>query len=104
MKHLRLTMILAGASQFVIADAFGASSGNTVILWNANADMAATTHGPTNEAFREEIMQRRELLATSGAMVSLAMFSGQAFAQSATGGKIIPWTDQPPPVPPPAAN
>jgi hypothetical protein len=49
MKHLRLTMILAGASQFVIADAFGASSGNTVILWNANADMAATTHGPTNE-------------------------------------------------------
>ena len=49
-------------------------------------------------------MQRRELLATSGAMASLAMFSGHAFAQSTTGGKIIPWADQPPPVPPPASD
>jgi DMSO/TMAO reductase YedYZ molybdopterin-dependent catalytic subunit len=49
-------------------------------------------------------MQRREFLASSGAMAGLAMFSGHAFAQSATGGKIIPWADQPPPIPPPAVN
>ena len=45
-------------------------------------------------------MQRRELL-WSGAAAGIAMVSGRAFAQT-SGEKLIAWTDQPPPIPPPA--
>ena len=49
-------------------------------------------------------MQRRDLL-RSGALAGIALLSDRAFAQSgATGEKLIPWSDQPPPVPPPLAN
>jgi len=46
-------------------------------------------------------MQRRELLASGGAIASLAMFASHALAQSATGGKLIPWSDRPLPLPSP---
>ena len=45
-------------------------------------------------------MQRRELL-WRGAAAGIAMVSGRAFAQT-SGEKLIAWTDQPPPIPPPA--
>ena len=49
-------------------------------------------------------MQRRDLL-RSGALAGIALLSDRAFAQSgAAGEKLIPWSDQPPPVPPPLAN
>ena len=49
-------------------------------------------------------MQRRDLL-RSGALAGIALLSDRAFAQSGTAGeKLIPWSDQPPPVPPPLAN
>ena len=49
-------------------------------------------------------MQRRDLL-RSGALAGIALLSERAFAQSgAAGEKLIPWSDQPPPVPPPLAN
>ena len=49
-------------------------------------------------------MQRRDLL-RSGALAGIALLSDRAFAQSgAAGGKLIPWSDQPLPVPPPLAN
>lgn len=47
-------------------------------------------------------MQRRELL-LGGAMAGMAFFSDRAFAQS-SGTKVIPWADQPAPIPPPAEN
>jgi DMSO/TMAO reductase YedYZ molybdopterin-dependent catalytic subunit len=47
-------------------------------------------------------MQRRDLLRT-GALAGMALLSERAFAQPATrGGELIPWSDQPPPVPPTA--
>ena len=49
-------------------------------------------------------MQRRDLL-RSGALAGIAFLSDRAFAQSgATGDKLIPWSDQPPPVPAPLEN
>jgi DMSO/TMAO reductase YedYZ molybdopterin-dependent catalytic subunit len=49
-------------------------------------------------------VQRRDLL-QSGALAAIALLSDRAFAQSgASGGKLIPWADQPPPVPPPVEN
>jgi DMSO/TMAO reductase YedYZ molybdopterin-dependent catalytic subunit len=49
-------------------------------------------------------MQRRDLL-RSGGLAGIAMLSGRAFAQSgAAGDKTMPWSDQPPPVPPPLKN
>jgi DMSO/TMAO reductase YedYZ molybdopterin-dependent catalytic subunit len=48
---------------------------------------------------REETMNRRELL-LSGAMAGVTFFSERVFAQS-SGGKVIPWSDQPAPIPPP---
>jgi DMSO/TMAO reductase YedYZ molybdopterin-dependent catalytic subunit len=49
-------------------------------------------------------MQRRDLL-QGGAMAGIALFADRAFAQSgATGDKLIPWSDQPPPVPAPLEN
>jgi len=47
-------------------------------------------------------MNRRELL-LSGAMAGVAIFSEHVFAQS-VGGKVIPWSDQPAPIPPPAKD
>jgi hypothetical protein len=47
-------------------------------------------------------MHRRDLL-RAGILSGLAMVTERAFAQSASG-KIIPWADQPPPIPPPAQN
>jgi DMSO/TMAO reductase YedYZ molybdopterin-dependent catalytic subunit len=47
-------------------------------------------------------MNRRELL-LSGAMAGATFFSERVFAQSA-GGKVIPWSDQPAPIPPPLQN
>ena len=46
-------------------------------------------------------MNRRELL-LSGAMAGAAIFSERVFAQ--TTGKVIRWSDQPLPVPPPLQN
>lgn len=46
-------------------------------------------------------MQRRELLLTATA--GAAFFSERAFGQS-PGTRVIPWSDQPVPVPPPAHN
>jgi hypothetical protein len=49
-------------------------------------------------------MRRRDLL-RSGALAGIALLSDCAFTQSgATGEKLLPWSDQPPPVPPPLAN
>ena len=49
-------------------------------------------------------MQRRELL-RSGTLAGIALLADRALAQSgATGGKLIPWSDQPPSVPPPLEN
>jgi DMSO/TMAO reductase YedYZ molybdopterin-dependent catalytic subunit len=45
-------------------------------------------------------MLRRTVL--GGAIAGAALLQGRAFAQS--GQKVIPWSDQPPPVPPPLAN
>jgi DMSO/TMAO reductase YedYZ molybdopterin-dependent catalytic subunit len=43
---------------------------------------------------------RRDLLLRSAAVGSVALLQGRAFAQvGQTGGKLIPWIDQPPPVP-----
>src|SRR5215469_8876079 len=47
----------------------------------------------------EKTMNRRELL-YSGAMAGVTLLSERVFAQSA-GSKVIPWSDQPVPVPPP---
>ena len=47
-------------------------------------------------------MNRRELL-LNGAMAGVALFSERVFAQSG-GTKVIPWTDQPVAIPPPAQN
>ena len=47
-------------------------------------------------------MHRRDLL-RAGVLTGFALFTEQAFAQSASG-KVIPWADQPPPIPPPAQN
>jgi hypothetical protein len=48
-------MLLAGVSQFAIAEAFAASPGNAVILWNANAGVAATKAciAPLDDPFHE---------------------------------------------------
>ena len=49
-------------------------------------------------------MQRRELL-RSGTLAGIALLADRALAQSgATGGNLIPWSDQPPSVPPPLEN
>ena len=48
-------------------------------------------------------MQRRDLL-RSGALAGIALLSDRAFAQSGVGSRLIPWSDQPPPVPPPLEN
>ena len=45
-------------------------------------------------------MLRRTVL--GGAIAGAALLQGRSFAQS--GQKVIPWSDQPPPVPPPLAN
>ena len=48
-------------------------------------------------------LQRRALL--GGAIAGAALLQGRAFAQPGTAGvKLIPWSDQPPPVPPALAN
>src|SRR5690348_13453201 len=47
-------------------------------------------------------MHRRDLIRT-GILTGFALLTERAFAQSASG-KIIPWSDQPPPIPPPAQN
>lgn len=47
-------------------------------------------------------MHRRDLLLT-GALTGFALLTERVFAQSAPG-KVIPWADQPPPIPPPAQN
>jgi DMSO/TMAO reductase YedYZ molybdopterin-dependent catalytic subunit len=44
-------------------------------------------------------MQRRTVL--SGAIAGAAVLQSHAFAQSGANPKVIPWSDQPPPVPPP---
>ena len=49
-------------------------------------------------------MQRRDLL-RSGGLAGVALLADRAFAQSgAAGEKLIPWSDQPPGVPPPLEN
>ena len=47
-------------------------------------------------------MQRRT--AVAGAVAGAALLSGRVFAQPASGGKAIPWIDQPPPLPAPVAG
>lgn len=48
-------------------------------------------------------MHRRDVL-RGGALAGAALLSARAFAQSAAGAKIIPWLDQPAPIPPPATG
>src|SRR3954453_6599779 len=47
-------------------------------------------------------LQRRMVL--GGAVAGAAMLSGGAFAQPGVNPVVIPWSDQPPPVPPPLAS
>ncbi len=47
-------------------------------------------------------LQRRTVL--GGALAGAALLQNRAFAQSGSNQKVIPWSDQPPPVPPPLAN
>src|SRR5277367_3953187 len=47
-------------------------------------------------------LQRRTVL--GGAIIGASLLQGRAYAQVGTGQKVIPWSDQPPPVPPPLAN
>jgi DMSO/TMAO reductase YedYZ molybdopterin-dependent catalytic subunit len=47
-------------------------------------------------------LQRRTVL--SGAIAGAALLQRSAYAQSGPSLKVIPWSDQPPPVPPPLAN
>ena len=47
-------------------------------------------------------MHRRDLL-LAGAATGFALLTERVFAQS-TSGKVIPWADQPPPIPPPAQD
>lgn len=47
-------------------------------------------------------LQRRAVL--GGAIAGAVLLQGRAFAQSGPDQKAIPWSDQPPPVPPPLAN
>jgi len=49
-------------------------------------------------------LDRRDVLLRSGAAAGIAMLHGRAFARSGPSEKVIPWTDQPVPVPPPLAN
>src|SRR5690348_12956986 len=48
------------------------------------------------------LMHRRDLL-RAGALTGFAVLTERVFAQSASS-KTIPWSDQPPPIPPPAQN
>ena len=47
-------------------------------------------------------MHRRDLL-RGGALAGFALLTEHVFAQTASG-KVIAWSDQPPPIPPPAQN
>jgi DMSO/TMAO reductase YedYZ molybdopterin-dependent catalytic subunit len=47
-------------------------------------------------------LQRRTVL--SGAVAGVVLLHGRAFAQSGPNQKVIPWSDQPPPVPTPLEN
>jgi hypothetical protein len=47
-------------------------------------------------------LQRRTVL--GGAIAGAALLQGRAFAQSGPNPTVIPWSDQPPPVPPPLEN
>lgn len=47
-------------------------------------------------------LQRRTVL--GGAIAGAALLQGRAFAQSRPNQTVIPWSDQPPPVPPPLEN
>ncbi len=47
-------------------------------------------------------LQRRTVL--GGALAGAALLQNRVFAQSGSNQKVIPWSDQPPPVPPPLAN
>ena len=52
-----------------------------------------------------ENLQRRDFLLGSGAAAGLVFSHGHAFAQAGrTAGSLVPWLDQSPPVPPPAAG
>ncbi len=52
-----------------------------------------------------EELQRRGLLLGSGAVAGMALLHGQAFAQTGRAGEtLVPWIDQPPPVPPAVAG
>ena len=47
-------------------------------------------------------LQRRTVL--SDALAGAVLLHGRAFAQSGPNQKVIPWSDQPPPVPTPLEN
>jgi DMSO/TMAO reductase YedYZ molybdopterin-dependent catalytic subunit len=47
-------------------------------------------------------LRRRTVL--RGAVASAALLQGRGFAQVGPNDKVIPWNDQPPPVPPPFAS
>jgi DMSO/TMAO reductase YedYZ molybdopterin-dependent catalytic subunit len=50
-----------------------------------------------------EYLQRRDVLLRSGAAAGILLLDSHGFAVAAqAGGQLIPWSDQPPPVPPPA--
>ena len=47
-------------------------------------------------------LRRRAVV--GGAVAAAALLQGRAFAQPASNQGVVPWSDQPPPVPPPLAN
>lgn len=51
-----------------------------------------------------EKLQRRDVLLRGGALAGFALLHGRAFAQTPTSEKLVPWMDQPPPVPAALAN
>jgi DMSO/TMAO reductase YedYZ molybdopterin-dependent catalytic subunit len=49
-------------------------------------------------------MELKRRTVVSGAVAAGVLLQGRALAQSASGLRVIPWSDQPAPVPPPLAN
>src|SRR6266540_5752612 len=55
------------------------------------------------EGTMREGLIRREFLVRGGAVAGIAMLQGHSFAQTGSAEKLVPWVDQPAPVPATAA-
>ena len=52
-----------------------------------------------------DVVHRRDLLVRAGAAAGTALLADHALAQpGTTAERLVPWSDQPQPVPPPLAN